>query len=109
MNDIGSRSWSTPRSLRTATPRPPPRRAAARHQPECQRSAVDAIGGALPCPVEDSAPVRLARGARTGGPEPLQFPSTRATRKHSALVVERTGCDVIGGRAPLRPLSSMLG
>ena len=82
MNDIGSRWWPTTRSLRTA---PPPRRPAARHQPECQRSAVDAIGGALPCP---------------GRCSPRR---TRSTRKHSALVVERPGCDVIGGRPPSAP------
>ena len=47
--------------------------------------AVDAIDGALPCP------------------RSLQSRRTRSTRKHSALVVERTGCHVIGGRAPSAP------
>ena len=55
MKDIGSRWWPTTRSLRNR----------------------DAIGGALPCPVEDSAP----QGHCSPGGE----------------------VDVIGGRAPLRP------
>lgn len=55
MKDIGSRWWPTTRSLRNR----------------------DAIGGALPCPVEDSAP----QGRCSPGGE----------------------VDVIGGRAPSAP------
>ena len=44
-----------------------------------------------------------SQGSENGRPKAATVPSTRSTRKHSALVVERTGCDVIGGRAPHCP------
>ena len=95
----GSRGILTAGRVRAPTPDRPPMRDD-RNYYELTRGpvdgpapgdAVDAIDGALPCP------------------RSLQSRRTRSTRKHSALVVERTGCHVIGGRAPLRPRSSMLG